>query len=49
MGKAPIGVAKLAKKHGCKVIGVAGAHVVMLSFRQHPKYSALCSMSIEMV
>ena len=25
MGKAPIGVAKLAKKHGCKVIGVAGA------------------------
>ena len=25
MGKAPIGVAKLAKKHGCKVIGVAGS------------------------
>lgn len=25
MGKAPIGVAKLAKKHNCKVIGVAGA------------------------
>ncbi len=25
MGKAPIGVAKLAKKHGCRVIGVAGA------------------------
>lgn len=25
MGKAPIGVAKLAKKYGCKVIGLAGA------------------------
>ncbi len=25
MGKAPIGVATLAKKHGCKVIGLAGA------------------------
>lgn len=25
MGKAPIGVAKLAKKHGCKVIGLAGS------------------------